>query len=96
MFDPLPINANPSYEMLDTIEKLSAAYLAGRMIERKFKNSDFGKVDWSESMYSRVLCPVAHLAGDEAMVLDFYEFEYRALIEKAPPILFDSDVSPAV
>ena len=89
--------AAAQFDPLDTLDKLSAAYLAGRVIEFRSKNQLTGAVlAWSSSGYSVVKNPVSRIAGDDAMRADFLAYDYRALIEKAPPILFDSDVSPAV
>jgi len=82
--------------MLDTLDKLSAAYLASRVIEFRSKNPLTGSTpDWSSSGYSVVKKPLPHIAGDDAMRADFLTYDYRAVIEKADPIPFDPDVSPA-
>ena len=97
MFNPLRDRDVPSYEPLDTLDKLIAAYSSNRKIECKRKVPLFGvEPTWKTSVYCMTLGPPRLVLTDDQMEADFDALEYRALIEKAPPILFDSDVSPAV
>ena len=95
MFNPLRDRDVPSYEPLDTLDKLIAAYSSNRKIECKRKVPLFGETPkWGWSIYSGEAHFVKAVAQDEAMQSDFDVFEYRALIEKVEPILFDPNVSP--
>lgn len=84
------------FEPLDTLDKLRAAHIAGRLIQcrNKLISCDAHRL-WNLSTYSQNPTPGGQLFPDAAMRQDLAKYDYRTLVVDAKPILFDPDVSPA-